>query len=207
VYGARYAIFASPEKGAEAIGPYLTKLPSFGTSKNLSVAGAIKQFKGEEPGEKAAREAREKENAERTARGEKPLPRVDVREEYLGRVKEIMRWRMMEAEALEGGDELANVSASQRRAIQEQVDAKIAEFLARPAKDVSAGDEALAHAVAGIHEVEGRAAAPGVVFTCTGFDDPRGRAPYDGEQKQVIQALRDSEAARREVAAVLGCGT
>ena len=207
VYGGRYAVFGSEAQGAAAIGPYLTRLPSFGTNKDLNMAGAIKQFKGEEPSEKAAREAREKENTDRAARGEKPLPRVDVREEYLGRVKEIMRQRMMEAEALEGGEALEDLDAAQRRAVQEQADRRIAEFLARPAKDVAAGDAALVHAAAGIHEVEGRAAAPGVVFTCAGFDDPRGRAPYDGEQKQVIQALRDSEAARREVAAVLGCGT
>ena len=204
-YGGRHAIFGSDAQGAQAIGAYLTRMPGFGTHPNLGVGGAIKQFKGEEPHEKAAREAREQENAARIARGEKPLPAIDVREDYLRRVREIMRRRMMEAEALEGGEELNALTPAQRRAVQDQVDARLTEFMARPAKDVPEGDATLAHAVGGIRELEGRAAAPGVTFTCAGFDDPRGRAAYDGEQRRLIQALLDSPGARGELAALLGC--
>ena len=47
-----------------------------------------------------------------------------------------------------------------------------------------------------IHEVEGKAAAPGVRFTAEGFIDPTATAPYDGEQKRLIKALIESGTAR-----------
>ena len=206
VYGGRYSIFASKQAGKEAIGSYLSKLPSFGKNTDLSMAATIKQYKGEEPGEKAKREAREKENAERAKEGKPALPRVDVREAYLADVKQRMQQKMAAAEAMEVGEELSGLTAKQRRALDAEIKERVERFMSGRAADAPADEETLHAAVEGIYEVEGKAGAPGVTFTCKGFDDPTTRAIYDGEQKGIIRKLRESEPAKAELRALLGCG-
>ncbi len=205
-YGNRYAIFSSREKGVEAIGGYLRKRPEFGKNKDLSVAGNIKQYKGEEKGERAQREAREKENAERISKGEKPLPAVDVREKYLRDVEEGMKRQIVADEALEGGMEVKDLTGPQRAQLEKEAAERVRQFMSGKMREVSAGDEDLALAVESIQAIEGRAAAPGVTFSCAGFDDPTTQAAYDGQQKALIKALTGSEAAKKELSGLLGCG-
>jgi Domain of unknown function (DUF4157) len=47
----RYAVFATPGKGREAILPYLREIARFRNSPNMTVAEALKTFKGQEPNE------------------------------------------------------------------------------------------------------------------------------------------------------------
>lgn len=205
-YGGRYSIFGSERAGADAIGRYLRKLAAFGNNKDLTLAQAIRQYKGEERSEKEQRLAREKENAQRAKSGEPPLPALDVRETYLSDVTRRSKQRIVAVEALEGGEEVSQLTPQQLRALNALADQRVGDLLKMRAADIAAGDETLAHVVQSIHEVEGKAAAPGVRYTCTGgFIDPIGSAPYDGEQKAAIRALLASDAARREAQALLGC--
>ena len=203
-YGGRYSVFPTMEAGVGAIGPYLRKLPSFGKAPGLSMADTIKQYKGEEASEKAAREAREKENAERKSQGLPPLPEIDIRKKYLEDVKAAMRKRVVAAEALEGGEAASDLTPSQRQELEKLATRRISTFMATSAKDVSAGDPDLIHAVQAIYEVEGRAAAPGVSYSAAGFDDPTGRAAFDGEQKALIAKLIASKEAKDELNQLIG---
>jgi len=133
---------------------------------------------------------------------------VVMRGSVVGALAEITQAtdRIAQGEALEVGEEPAGLTPQQLRAVNDAARARVRELMAARAADIPAGDETLAHVVESIHEVEGKAAAPGVRFACAGgFVDPTGSAPYDGEQKAAIQALIGSDAARREVQALLGC--
>jgi hypothetical protein len=206
LYGNRYAIFESEDAGVAAIGQYLRKLPSFGKNPDMTLAQAIKQYKGEEPDEKKRRIAREEENAKLAAEGKPTLPSLDVREQYLADVTTRSKDRIAANEALEGGDELDQLTPAQLRSVKQLANERVGDLMKTRAGDIGAGNETLAHVVESIHEVEGKAAAPGVRFTCgAGFIDPTGSAPYDGEQKAAIKALLGSAAALREVQGLLGC--
>lgn len=202
-YDRRYAIFPTGSEGGGAIGPYLRNLPSFGTNPNLSLAETIKQYKGEESGEKAARLAREKENAERKTKGLDPLPSADVREQYLAKVKEAVRRRLAPIEAAESGLSLETMPPVQRRKFEREISEQVDKIMAGRA--ASADSTELSYVADAIRDIEGRAAAPGVRFTCAGFDDPTGTAAYDGEQKGLIKQLVDSSAAKDELKELLGC--
>lgn len=205
IYGGRYSIFPSEKAGVDAIGPYLSKRPSVTPNPDMSMASSIKQYKGEERAEKAAREAREKENAARVKEGKPPLPPIDVREKYLADVRQRMQARMARDEAMEGGDDIDNLPAQQRRQVNEDVKKRIDAFMSGRATDAPQDDDALRAAVQSIHEVEGKAASPGVIFSCSGFVDPTKTAAYDGEQKALIARLIGSEAAKKELQSLLGC--
>lgn len=205
-YGGRYSIFDSQAAGVDAIGTYLRKLPTFGTNKTQSLASAIKQYKGEEPGEKARRVAREEENAKLAKDGKPLLPRIDVREDYLADVTKRSQDRIVAGEAMEVGETPDQLSPSQSREVNQGAKQRVGDLLKTSATDIDAGDATLAPIVESIHEVEGKAAAPGVRFSVTGFDDPSASAPYDGQQKRLIKALLGSESARNELQTLLGSG-
>jgi len=50
-YKGRYAVFATPGKGREAILPYLRAIARFRNNPDMTVADALKTFKGQEPNE------------------------------------------------------------------------------------------------------------------------------------------------------------
>jgi hypothetical protein len=118
IYGGRYAIFPSTSEGTAALGPYLRNRASFGTNPNLSLAQTIKGYKNEEAREKAAREARQKENEERKAKGQEPLPSLDVREKYLTDVKEALRRRLAPIMAAESENSLQSRAQDQTRCLE-----------------------------------------------------------------------------------------
>ncbi len=205
-YGGRYAIFESTGAGVDAIGTYLRKLASFGTNPDMTLAQAIKQYKGEEKGEKQKRLDREQANAEHAKKGEPLEARVDVREDYLADVTRRSQDRMVAGEALDVGEEVKNLTPSQLRELKGMANQRLGDLMKKRAADIPAGDGTLKQVVESIHEVEGKANAPGVRYTCEGFVDPTGSAAYDGEQKAAIKALLGSDGAAKELQSLLGCG-
>jgi hypothetical protein len=203
IYGGRYAIFPSTSEGTSALGSYLRNRASFGKNPNLSLAQTIKGYKNEEPREKAAREAREKENAERQAKGQEPLPPLDVREKYLTDVKEALRRRLAPIMAAESGLSLDKMPPLQRRKFEREVSDYVDKIMAGNAATADVTE--LSYVADAIRDIEGRAAAPGVRFICKGFEDPTGTAAFDGEQKDLIAKLIGSTAAKAELKSLLGC--
>lgn len=190
LYGCRYAIFPTLQKGMDALLPYLRALATKGKNPDMTVEEAFKHFKGLERKE---REAMEKGG---------PDPRIG----YVQAIKNYMFKTLMEVEALEVGQEVSGLDPTQWKNLAAEVSGRIRKLMRTKITDVQSDDTDLFYGLKGLVKKEGIEAPPGLRFTCSGFDATLNPPNlYDGKQKQLMKSLKESADANAKLRSFLDC--
>ena len=196
IYNCRYAVYKSFFDGMNAILPYLRK--SAEKNPNKTVEQALFDFKGLEKKEKEALDKNRAEREAKKAAGEEPPPlMVDPRQKYVDDIKAgAIRFLQSLLTPTEAGDP-AELKKVQKR---------VTDLMKKKILDVTKMDDDIMLALLGLMKNEGLLAAPGLRYTCDGFDDELNSTyQYDGKQKRLMEAARASTEVNAELRAALGC--